>query len=134
MSVCGMTQVKLEVNKGSYSQSLNWLLKSKASLCGCIPTSVRNRLEWVRPLLRSFFSSGKSDPEIRQDYGSLLSIREDFALEAALQGRTPSICKMLNKWILLFHPKEKGASVYVNKQYESKGQAWFFKLRSITEH
>lgn len=41
---------------------------------------------------------------------------------------------MLNKWILLFHTKEKGASVYVNKQYESKGQAWFFKLRSITEH
>lgn len=117
-----MTQVKLEVNKGSYSQSLNWLVKSKAPLCGCITTSVRNRLEQVRPLLRSFFSSGKSDPEIRQHYGSLLSITEDFSLEAALQGRTPSTCKMLNKWILLFLMKEKGASVHVNKQYESKGQ------------
>lgn len=38
-----MTQVKLEGNKSSYLQSPNWLLKSKAPLCGCINTSLRSR-------------------------------------------------------------------------------------------
>lgn len=128
MSVC-MTQVQLKVNKGSYLQSLNWLLKNKAPLCGCITTSVKNRL-WSGSDHQSDPSSAQGNliQKLRQDYGSCLSITEDSALEAVLQGRTPSIFKMLNKWMLLFHMKEKGASVYVNKQYESKGQVWCFKL------
>lgn len=123
MSVC-MTQVKLEVNKSSYLQ-----LKSKAPLYGCITTSVRSRL-WSGSDHHSDPSSaqGYLIQKLKQDYGSCLSITEDFVLKAALHGRTPSICKMLSKLILLFHMKEKGASVYVNKKHGSKGQFWSFKL------
>lgn len=130
-----MTQVKLKINRSSYLQSLNWLLKSKAPLCGCITTSVRSRL-WSGSDHHSDPSSAQGNliQKLRQDYGSCQSITEDFALEAALHGRTPPICRMLSKWILLFHAKEKGASVYVNKQYEGKGQDWSFKLWSLTEH
>lgn len=83
MSVC-MTQVKLEVNKGSYLQSLKWLLKSKAPLCGCITVSVRRRL-WSGSDHHSdsFSAQGNLIQKLRQDYGTHLSITEDFALEAA---------------------------------------------------